>query len=87
MFDTIHSPINELGEDLMKSFAGETISARDIFHKHSMGKNFVFKNYQDALRKLEEQGKITVSPDFNNRRTVQGVVTFAENVIVSFPSV
>ena len=86
LFDHIHSPIDELAEDLLKSFTGETLSARDIFHQHSLDKNFVFKNYQDALKRLEEQGKIIVNPSLNNRRTVQGVVTFAENVIVSFPS-
>lgn len=87
LFDYFHSPIDELGEDLLKFFAGESISAKDIFHKHSLGKNYVFKNYQDALRKLEEQGKITVNPNFSNRRTVQGIITFAENVIVSFPAI
>lgn len=86
LFDKVYSPIDELAEDLMKSFAGETISARDIFHKHSIGKNFVFKNYQDALRKLEEQGKIVASPNSSDRRKVQGIVTFSENVVVSFPS-
>lgn len=86
LFDHIYSPIDELAEDLLKSFAGETLSAREIFHKHSLGKNFVLKNYQDALRKLEEQGKITANPNSKNRRTVQGIVTFGENVTVSFPA-
>lgn len=86
LFDSLYSPINELAEDLTKLFAGETLSAKDIFHKHSVGKNYIFRNYQDALRKLEEQGKITANPDSSNRRKVQGVVTFAENVIVTFPS-
>lgn len=86
LFDSFYSPIDELIDDLMKSFSGETLSAREIFHKHSIGKNFVFKNYQEALRKLEEQGKIITNPDSRNRRRVQGVVTFGENVIVSFPS-
>jgi three-Cys-motif partner protein len=86
LFDSFYSPINDLAKDLMKSFAGETLSARDIFHKHSIGKNFIFKNYQDALRKLEERGKVTTNPDANNRRKVEGIVTFGENVTVSFPN-
>lgn len=86
LFDQIYSPIDELAEDLMKSFAGETLSARDIFHRHSLGKNFVFKNYQDALRKLEEKGEIDTTPSANKRTKVKGILTFGENVIVNFPS-
>ena len=85
LFDSIYSPIGDLAEDLMKSFAGKTLSAKDIFHTHNFGKNYIFKNYQDALRKLEEQRKITTNPDSTKRRKVQGVLTFGENVVVTFP--
>ena len=31
-----------------------------IFTNHSQGKIYIFKNYQDALKILEEQGKVTI---------------------------
>jgi len=85
LFDSLYSPIDELAEDLLNLFAGQTISVKELFHKHHIGKNYILKNYQDALRKLEEQGKIIVNPPAIERRQVNGIVTFSENIIVTFP--
>lgn len=85
LFDNLYSLIDELAEDLQSKFVGQTISAKEVFHKHNIGKNYIFKNYQEALRKLEEQGNITANPSISERRKIDGVVTFSENVFVTFP--
>lgn len=86
LLDLMYFPIDDLAEELIKLFAGKTLTVKEIYYSHHIGTEFVLKNYQDALRKLEQQGKITANPNSNNRRKVQGVVTFGENVVVSFPS-
>ena len=85
LFSSIHSPINDLANELLEAFAGQTITSRDVFYKHNLGKNFVWKNYQDALRKLEEESRIQTSPNSEERRRVGDMVTFGENVSISFP--
>ncbi|MGI8669616.1 MAG: three-Cys-motif partner protein TcmP [Aridibacter sp.] len=85
LFDNIYSPIDDLANELLKGFSGETLSAKEIYHSHSVGRNFIFRNYQDALRKLEEQEKIITTPSSVERRKIDGIVTFSENVIVTFP--
>lgn len=86
LLDLMYSPIDNLAGELMRLFVGKTMSVKEIYYSHHIGTEFVLKNYQDALRRLEEQGKIVANPDSDKRRKVQGIVTFSENVIVSFPS-
>lgn len=85
LFEGTFSLIDNLAEDLLNTFAGKSLSAKEIFHTHNIGKNFIFRNYQDALRKLEKQERIIVNPSLDERRKVNEIVTFSENVIVKFP--
>lgn len=85
LFDMLESPIDDLADELLKIFNGKTLTANEIYQKHNVGREFIFKNYQDALRKLEEHQKINVNPSADKRRRISGLVTFGENVVVIFP--
>jgi three-Cys-motif partner protein len=78
-------PLEDLGNTLLEAFAGQTLTTKDIYMAHNIGTPYIFKNYQDALRSLESEGKITTRPPALERRRIKGQVTFAENVVVSFP--
>jgi len=82
---SLDRPLEHLAEDLLNDFAGRTLSTRDVFEKHSVGKRYVLRNYRDALRKLEEEKKITANPPSDKRPGRKGQVTFSEKVIVTFP--
>lgn len=85
LFDMFESPLSDLTAELLESFHGQTLTVTEIFRSHHVGKEFVLKNYQDALRDLEESGKIIVNPPATERRKVNGMVTFGEIVTVTFP--
>ncbi len=86
LFDYENSrPLDDLENMLLDEFAGQTIKMIDIYNQHHVGKKFISKNYKDALKNLEKQGTITVSPPFDKRRKIGGEVTFADAVIVTFP--
>lgn len=85
LLDLMYSPIDNLAEELMKLFTGRTMSVKEIYYSHHIGTGFILKNYQDALRKLEEQKQIVTQPPAEKRTKRDGIVTFSENVMVTFP--
>jgi hypothetical protein len=79
-------PLDDLETMLLKDFAGRSLSLQAIYEEHSVGKPYILKNYQDALRKLEHAGKIRTEPPAEHRRPKSGgEVTFGEKVTVTFP--
>jgi three-Cys-motif partner protein len=78
-------PLDELKGALLKDFAGRTASVRELIGQHHVGKRYIEKNYRDALRELEAEGKIKTAPSLENRPKRKGEVTFADGVVVSFP--
>jgi hypothetical protein len=78
-------PLDDLETMLLKDFAGRSLSLQTIHEEHSVGKPYIPKNYQDALRKLEHAGKIRTEPPAEHRRKIGGEVTFGEKVTVTFP--
>lgn len=79
-------PLDELGEMLLSKFAGQQLTMEEIYHKHSIGKPFISKNYKDVLRQLESEGKIKVNPSADKRPKRSGEVTFGDKVEVTFPA-
>jgi three-Cys-motif partner protein len=84
LFELTH-PLNDLESMLLKGFAGRSLSLEALYQEHSIGKHYLLKNYQEVLRKLEREGKITVEPPAERRQTRQGKVTFVKTVVVTFP--
>jgi hypothetical protein len=78
-------PLDELRQMLMADFAGSQISMHEIYERHSAGRRFVERNYKDALRKLEKEGRIKVEPPEKQRRVAKGEVSFGPKVMVTFP--
>jgi three-Cys-motif partner protein len=80
-------PLDDLKDILLAKFAGLTMSVKEIFERHNYGTGYIMRNYQQALKQLEREKKITISPCFDDRRKIKGEVTLADKCIVSFPPV
>jgi len=78
-------PLDDLENMLIKDLAGRSLSLEALYQEHSIGKPYLLKNYQNVLRKLESEGKITVEPPAERRQKRKGEVTFGEKVTVTFP--
>jgi three-Cys-motif partner protein len=78
-------PLEELEELLLHEYAGRTLTMQQIYESHSVGKRYIKKNYKDVLRNMETSNKIIVSPTSDKRRMRKGIVTFADEVMVTFP--
>lgn len=78
-------PVDELEEILLNTFAGETLTMRQVYERHCVGTPFIDSNYKQALAALEAAGKIKAEPTADERPKRKGVVTFANHVRVTFP--
>jgi three-Cys-motif partner protein len=78
-------PLDELKQALIRDLAGKTLTMREIYVQHSIDTPFIDKNYKEALRQLEAEGRIITDPPANIRRMYKGEVTFADKVMVTFP--
>ena len=71
-------PLDELGDMLLKHFAGRKLTMLEVFQQHNVNRPFIKRNYKQALLQLEAQRRITASPHRKN--------TFADRVLVTFPA-
>ncbi|NJM59176.1 MAG: three-Cys-motif partner protein TcmP [Oscillatoriales cyanobacterium RU_3_3] len=78
-------PPDELENMLLDEFAGQTLTMKEIYNQHHVGKRYISKNYKEALRKLEQQGKIIAEPPATGRKKNKGEITFGDKVRVTFP--
>lgn len=75
-------PLDELEGMLVSEYAGKTVSMREIYEQHSVGRPYLSKNYKEALRKMEESGKTSVvDPEGKARR--RGA--FPDRLLSKFP--
>lgn len=79
-------PLDDLGNMLLDTFAGQRIKMRDIYDKHHIGKPYINKNYKQVLAKLEAEGKIIANPPADKRRMYKGERSFGDDVVVTFPA-
>ena len=75
-------PLDDLGDLLLRDFAGKQLKMVDIYRQNNVNTPFVERNYKDALKLLEDQGKITANPPKSKR--IRN--TFAGHVLVTFPN-
>jgi hypothetical protein len=80
LFELTRSEEN-LQSCLLGEFAGRTMSLKELFGIHNVGKPFIMRNYKDALMALEARNEIVASPPAADRRRA----TFGEKVLVTFP--
>jgi three-Cys-motif partner protein len=81
MLIEISTPIDDLSKTLLKDFAGQKLTMREVYELHNIGKPFIESNYKHALLQLERGGRIVAIP--SKRRPN----TFADHVIVIFPDI
>ena len=79
-------PLDELETMLLNAFSGRTLTMKEIYDQHHVGKLYINKNYKSALSKLEAQGDIVAEPPSSKRQRRKGEITFADSVRVVFPS-
>jgi len=70
-------PLDDLADMLLGTFAGKTLTMREIYEKHSIDRQYIPKNYKDVLKKLEQDGKISTT---KHRKG-----SFGDKVLVTFP--
>jgi three-Cys-motif partner protein len=78
----LNRPLDDLEEMLLAQYAGQTLSMKNVYEKHNVGRRFIAKNYKDALRSLEDKKAIVCNPPSSKRKKD----TFGDNVMVTFPS-
>lgn len=80
MLFELNRPLDDLEGMLVKEFGGRTLTMRQIYDRHNIGRPYTLKNYREALLNMEDRGLVTVEPSAENRR--KG--TFAEKARVTF---
>jgi len=78
-------PLTELGQMLCDQFSGQTMTMKDVYENHHVGRPFIKKNYKAVLTRLEADGLITANPPASERPHRNGQPTFADAVHVTFP--
>ncbi len=74
-------PLDDLENMLLEAFSGQTLSVKQVFDRHQVGRPFLLKNYKAALLNLEREGRITTNPSKRKANTM------ADHVQVTFPAV
>jgi three-Cys-motif partner protein len=85
MLQGLSRPLDRLKQLLLDHFEGKTLRMAEIYEQHCVGTPFINSNYKQALRNLEDKGKIRVEPPAAKRPKRHGEVTFADHVRVTFP--
>jgi three-Cys-motif partner protein len=74
-------PIDDLKDMLLASYKGMSISVKDIYTQHSVGRPYILKHYKTVLIELEKENIVTVvDPEGKKRST-----GFPDRLTVSFP--
>lgn len=75
-------PLEDLQDRLLEAYAGQTLPMRTIYEGHSVDTPYIASNYKEALKNLENDGKITARKSDGSKRR-KG--TFADDVLATFP--
>ena len=78
-------PLDDLEDMLLSDFAGQRLSMQAVYRQHSVGRRYIKKNYKKALTNLEAARKISTEPPVDKRSKRDGVATFGDNVVITFP--
>jgi three-Cys-motif partner protein len=74
----LNRPLDDLRGLLLADFAGQRLTMRAIYERHSIGRPYIAKNYKDVLRQLENDKVISTI----GRRSSRG---FADDLVAVFP--
>jgi three-Cys-motif partner protein len=76
-------PLEDLQDRLLEAYAGRTLPMRTIYEGHSVDTPYIASNYKEALKNLENDGKITARKS-DGSKPRKG--TFADDVLATFPA-
>ena len=80
-------PLDDLRDMLVNTFAGRSLTMKEIYEQHNVGTPYVKANYKTVLTDLEAEGRITANPPAEapkgEKKRKKG--TFADTVVVTFP--
>lgn len=77
----LNRPLADLEGLLLSGFSGQSLTMKEVFDAHNVGRPYVRRNYSDVLSSMEERKIIRTSPASSERR--KG--TFADRVVITFP--
>jgi three-Cys-motif partner protein len=80
-------PLDDLTSMLKTAFSGQELTMKEVYERHNIGRRYIKPNYKDVLKKMEEKGEVIARPKAADRRKKKGEVTFADDVIVTFPKI
>ena len=78
-------PLDDLRARLLRHFAGQRLTVRDIYVRHSVGTPYVERNYKDALKQLDAESRIRADPPAERRPKRKGELTLSDRVYITFP--
>lgn len=78
-------PIDDLRRLLRAEFAGRSLTVKQLYERHHLGRPYVLKNYKDILIEMERAGEVACEPPAAERRPRNGRPTLADTVRVTFP--
>lgn len=82
---SLSQPLSALKGDLIKTFAGRTMTMLQIYEQHNVDTPYIAKNYKAALNELETQGRIIANKPALQRPMRNGERTFSDTTLVKFP--
>jgi hypothetical protein len=74
--------MDELQNMLIEQFAGQTLTTRQIYDLHNVGRPYTMKNYKTVLLEMEKKQLIQADPPSTKRKKN----TFGDHVSVTFPA-
>jgi three-Cys-motif partner protein len=77
----LNRPLDDLEGMLLDAFSGNTLTTKEIYDRHNVGRPYTMKNYKSVLAGMEAKGLIKADPPSAKRRKD----TFADTVRVTFP--
>jgi three-Cys-motif partner protein len=83
LLSLLSRPLDNLGDELCEHFAARTVTVQQIHDEHQVNTPFILQNYQEALRRLEEEHRIACNP--SQRRLKNGVKTMGTKTLITFP--
>lgn len=84
---SLNRPLDALRDDLLVTFAGQTLTMKQIYEQHSIDTPYIAKNYKDALGQLERDGRVDVAGRKIKKDGTPSMHGFADHLSVTFPRV
>lgn len=76
-------PLEELEGMILNEYNDKSISFKELYEQHSIGKPFLAKHYREVLKKIEKEEKLTAEKPGKKHR--KG--TFPDDTILTFKSI